>query len=243
MFDRRLIEAEILKLRRRRGLIRLSIGILALLVASFTVANIVDPPTGGLVRYHAIVDLLGTFAAIIGVMIGATAGAGDLEAGVFRDLAATGRSRSALFAARIPGALAVVIPIALSAITFEAVWCTVFAGAEPGPSLSQFLDGIGVVTLAGAIGCVISVGLASAIGSRGTVIGVALAGQLAVSPVVAQIKALGDIRVVIPRVAIDRLSGLASAHSYSTLAAVATLACWAALAVVAGLRRSLTQEL
>ncbi len=39
-------------------------------------------------------------------------GAADLESGVFRDLAATGRSRIALFGSRIPGAWTIVLPIA-----------------------------------------------------------------------------------------------------------------------------------
>ncbi len=39
-------------------------------------------------------------------MIGIDAGAGDLSAGVFRDLVVTGRSRLALFASRVPAALA-----------------------------------------------------------------------------------------------------------------------------------------
>ena len=48
--------------------------------------------------------------AVAGVIVGATAGGADIEAGVFRDLAATGRSRTALFAARLPGAWAIVVP-------------------------------------------------------------------------------------------------------------------------------------
>lgn len=56
--------------------------------------------------------ILGMAAPVAGVLVGATAGGADLEAGVFRDLATTGRSRTALFAARLPGAWAIgVLPV------------------------------------------------------------------------------------------------------------------------------------
>ena len=55
-------------------------------------------------------------AAVAGVLVGATAGGADIEAGVFRDLAATGRWWTALFVARVPGAWAIVVLIALAAV-------------------------------------------------------------------------------------------------------------------------------
>ena len=50
-------------------------------------------------------------AFIVGAIVGATAGTQDIESGVFRDLAATGRSRMALFGARVTRRLGVVLPI------------------------------------------------------------------------------------------------------------------------------------
>src|SRR3954451_384526 len=47
---------------------------------------------------------------VVGAIVGSTAGSQDIETGVFRDSAATGRSRVALFGARVPGALALVLP-------------------------------------------------------------------------------------------------------------------------------------
>ena len=41
---------------------------------------------------------------MLGVIIGATAGGADIETGVYRDLVATGRSRTALFFSRVPAA-------------------------------------------------------------------------------------------------------------------------------------------
>jgi hypothetical protein len=47
-------------------------------------------------------DVLTVLAGVTAILIGTTAGAADVGSGVFRDLVATGRSRTALFAARIP---------------------------------------------------------------------------------------------------------------------------------------------
>ena len=59
--------------------------------------------------------------SVAGAIVGATAGAADIEAGVFRDLVATGRSRLALFFARVPGAWAIVLPMLALAVALAAV--------------------------------------------------------------------------------------------------------------------------
>ena len=46
------------------------------------------------------------FGPLAAILIGVEAGTGDASAGVFRDLVVTGRSRLALFATRVPAALA-----------------------------------------------------------------------------------------------------------------------------------------
>ena len=46
------------------------------------------------------------FGPLAAILIGVEAGTGDASAGVFRDLVVTGRSRLALFASRVPAALA-----------------------------------------------------------------------------------------------------------------------------------------
>src|SRR5438552_14078673 len=49
-------------------------------------------------------------STVAAVLIGATAGAGDLG-GFFRNLVVTGRPRWSLFAARVPGGLALLLPM------------------------------------------------------------------------------------------------------------------------------------
>ena len=50
-------------------------------------------------------------ALVVGVIVGGTAGTQDLESGVFRDLAATGRPRLEAVPRTPDGAWAVVLPI------------------------------------------------------------------------------------------------------------------------------------
>ena len=55
---------------------------------------------------------------IMAAIVGSTAGSQDIDSGVFRDLAATGRSRSALFLARVCGAWVVVGSILVITLAF-----------------------------------------------------------------------------------------------------------------------------
>ena len=98
------------------------------------------------------------------------------------------------------------------------------------------------VLIAGALTAAVCVGLAALTGSRGTVIGVALAFQLGVSPLLAQVEALGDARFAIPQVAIARIGG-ADDLEFAVAAAIAILLAWAAAALAAGAWRSATQEI
>ena len=98
------------------------------MVIAFTVTSILHandpakhPSAGGIENFAGSMEMLGLLAAIAAVIVGVTAGAGDLGAGVFRTLVATGRSRLRLFGARIPGGLALVLPFIAVGFTVAAV--------------------------------------------------------------------------------------------------------------------------
>ena len=76
------------------------------------------------------------FGFIIAATLGATAGTTDLADGVFRHLVVTGRSRLALYLARLPAGLAIVLP--LVAVAF-AMLClvTAFVGTAQPTSLDE----------------------------------------------------------------------------------------------------------
>ena len=68
------------------------------------------------------------FGFIVAATLGCTAGSADLGEGMFRHLVVTGRSRPAIYFARIPAGLAIVVP--LVAVGFQIV-CAVCVFAAP----------------------------------------------------------------------------------------------------------------
>ena len=71
---------------------------------------------------------LPTFGFIVAATLGCTAGSRDLTEGMFRHLVVTGRSRLALYLARIPAGLAIVVPLVAIGYT---ILCAVCAFAAP----------------------------------------------------------------------------------------------------------------
>jgi hypothetical protein len=249
MPDLRLIRAEILKLRRRTGMVVvctvltvIAVALFYAVLAGLHLADAGRSPAGGVEHFKDVVAILAMAGSVAGVIVGATAGAADIEAGVFRDLVATGRSRFALFFARVPGAWAIVLPVLALAVALAAGLATILDGTSPAPTGGEITSAAIEVLTAGALTAAVCVGLAALTGSRGTVIGVALAFQLGVSPLLAQVGPLGDARFGIPQVAIARLGG-ADDLELAVATAIAILLAWATVALAAGAWRSATQEI
>jgi hypothetical protein len=132
-----MIATRVMELRKRRGLmialIVVNIGLPALfllirlLLHAF--APRTNPPAGNEIIFAVLVaGLLYTFGFIVAATVGCTAGSRDLTEGMFRHLVVTGRSRLALYLARIPAGLAIVVP--LVAIGYTIV-CAVSVFAAP----------------------------------------------------------------------------------------------------------------
>ncbi len=132
-----MIASRFMELRRRRGLMigvtvatvgvpALFMGIRLLLHAFAPRTN---PPAGSFVIYAVLgAGLLYTFGFIAAAVVGCTAGSRDLTEGMFRHLVVTGRSRLALYLARIPAALAIVVPLIAVGYT---IICAVSSFAAP----------------------------------------------------------------------------------------------------------------
>ena len=238
----RLIRAEVLKLRRRTGMVAMTAILTVVAVAVFYVIQAIRGDAGGVDHFNDAIAVLAMAGSVAGAIVGATAGAADIEAGVFRDLVATGRSRLALFFARVPGAWAIVLPVLALAVALAAVLASVLDGAVPAPSADDIVTGAAQVLVSGALTSAVCVGLAALTGSRGTVIGLALAFQLGVSPILAQVEAIGDFRYGIPQVAIARIGGVDELE-FALATAIAIVLAWAAAALAAGAWRSATQEI
>ena len=228
----RLIRAEVLKLRRRTGMVAMSAILTFVAVALYYAVQAIRGDVDG--HFGDAIAVLAMAGSVAGAIVGATAGAADIEAGVFRDLVATGRSRLALFFARVPGAWAIVLPMLALAVALAAV--------IDGAASDDIVAGGAQVLISGALTAAVCVGLAALTGSRGTVIGLALAFQLGVSPLLAQVEAIGDARYGIPSVAIARIGGVDELE-FALATAFAIVLAWAAAALAAGAWRSATQEI
>jgi hypothetical protein len=163
---------------------------------------------------------------------------------VFRDLAATGRDRLALFGSRVVGAGLVLLPIVLALAAVTAVASIVLAGSLAAPGAGAIATGTAMLLAAGALGTVVAVGLAAVVGSRGPVIAIMLAFALAIAPALAALGFLGDARAALPTEALDRIAGLPVQVGHTTVAsASAVLVAWAAAAFAAGAWRTRHQEI
>jgi hypothetical protein len=132
-----MISTRFMELRRRRGLmitlILVTVGIPTVYLAIRLLLHGVAPksygPAGGYSTYTGLVSgVLFIFGFIVAATLGATAGSSDLTDGMFRHLVVTGRSRLALYLARIPAGLAIIV--SLVAVGFTIV-CAVCVFAAP----------------------------------------------------------------------------------------------------------------
>jgi hypothetical protein len=184
--------AEFLKLRTRRGLVLASLALtvgavlvaFGILVALHAASPATHGPAGGTEHFRNGIYMLTQLGSMAAILIGATAGAGDLAAGFFRQLVVTGRPRRVLFAARVPGGLALLLPIAALAYALTAAGSVAFAGSLPRPG-SMYLAESGLwFLLYMSVMFLLALGLAALIGSRATTIGLLAGLQLLVTPLV-----------------------------------------------------------
>lgn len=195
--------ADLLKLSKKMSTVVwalvLALGPLLILYAVKAIQHSSNPgkygPAGGIEGLTDGVRLLGLFfGPLSAILVGAEAGAGDSSAGVFRDLVVTGRSRVALFASRVPAALALILSIALVGFVVILAASFLFAGSLSTPSLGLILEALGFVLLANGVVCVVAVGMGSLTGSKPATITSLIGWQLVASPLIASIGSLGDTR-------------------------------------------------
>jgi hypothetical protein len=252
---RQMISADLLRLRKKRGVMALALlAVLGPIVIAMGYDVIqhasnpaAHPPAGGLHNYTRLLDMLGIFMGpVAAVLIGAEAGAGDLAAGVFRDNVVTGRSRLALFLARIPGAVAVTWTVVGVAFAVGLAGTFVFAGGLPTPSTSPILESAAWLALATAVPCVIAIGLASLTGSRSGTITALIAWELVLSPLLVRSSSLGSARHgLLDGVMLFLKPGPASGSpdiTMSVLTAVLVLLVWLAVVPALGAWRTQTRD-
>jgi hypothetical protein len=227
----------------------LTLGAMALVFIVLAIQHDGNParygPAGGVRNYQDDISFLGAMALVAGAIIGATAGTQDLESGVFRDLAATGRSRIALFGSRVAGAWVVVVAIVGVAAAFTAAASVLLAGSLAAPGAHALIAGTVGVLVAGALSTALGVGLSVLVASRGPVIGILLGFYLAISPLLIGVGFLGNGRQAIPEVAVRRIGDLPpqSDVHVTLITAVVVVIAWAAAALGLGAWRTRTREI
>src|SRR5262249_17251763 len=157
----------LLKLRKRRGLMvtaaLLTIGATIVMFVAFELFHLSNSttygPAGGLDRFSRWVFILSQLGSIAAALIGASAGAPALSAGVSRALVAPGRSRAALYLARIPAGLAVIWTLVAAAFAIATALTLALAGSEPTPSPSLLVESGLWLGLTAALAFLLGLGL------------------------------------------------------------------------------------
>ena len=130
--NRAMIATRFMELRKRRGLmitlVALTIGLPTLFLVIKLLLHAFVPrsygPAGGFDVFTSLVaGVLYIFGFIATMTLGATAGCSDLADGMFTQEVVTGRSRVALYLARIPAGLAIIIPMVAVAFTIICATC------------------------------------------------------------------------------------------------------------------------
>lgn len=257
---RRMVAAEVLKLRRDRATTStafvLAVGLTALY---HLVVQARSGPAGvdavrALSSGSTLIALY--FGAFAAMLVGATAGTADRTSGVLRDLVATGRSRTVLFLVRVPAAVAVALAFTLTgfAVTVAA------ACAAPGdaPGLGDVLRYGAWVACATTVVTLLALGTASLTGSRALTLTAVIGWQTAATTLLYSADGLGAARQALLQVALSHLRpgtafGAADAPGsssalpgfvlpMSTGVAVAVALGWALVPTVVGAWRVRTQD-
>lgn len=248
-----MFSAEVLKLRRNRGLMGfmflLTVGVTALYFGYGAIRHASDPsqygPAGGVADFGRAARMLGLyFGALAAILVGTEAGTADQSTGVFRDLVTTGRSRLALFSVRAPAAIAVTLAFTLTAFAVSVAAAFGFAGKLPTPSGSLILQALAWMVLANVVLTCLAVGVGSLTGSRGLTLTAVIGWETIVSQMLLNASSLGSARDVLLPASLGQLAPMPMGlpFSVSTAAAVAVITGWAIVPSLAGAWRTRTRD-
>jgi len=251
-----LINTRLLELRKRRTLmivtVAFTVGLPVIFYAIRLLYHLGDParyaPAGAPDAFATIGILMGEFGFIVAATVGATAGTADLTDGVFRHLVITGRSRLALYLARIPAGLSILLSLAAAGFT---VTCLVTAFLGSPHAAAGVTVSAGDMVRSGLwleldllIGFVLGLGLGSLMGQRTVPVILLIVLEIIITPVLADHPLpffLHGERLIVG-VAMDQLKpaalaggaqvgpsgGLLHLSPMPTWAMITVIACWIA---------------
>lgn len=253
---RQMLTAEVLKLRRNRGLMAftllLTVGMAVIFFGYDAIRHASDPatygPAGGTTSFlHAVRAIGALLGALAAILIGTEAGTADLSSGVFRDLVSTGRSRLALFAVRAPAAIIVTLAFTLSALALSIAASFVFAGGQATPDLSLILQSVGWIVLANSVLAIVATGVGAVTGSRALTLTALIGWEAIVSQILMNVPSLGSARDGLITASLGQLvpgpGGIDGVNlSMSSTVAAVVLAAWVAAALAVGAWRTATSD-
>ena len=168
--------------------VALTVGLVVVVLGTRLLGHAIDPksfsPAGSQSVFSDLSSVMAELGFIVAVALGATAGTSDLTEGMFRHLVITGRSRTALYLARLPAGLSILVPLVAVAFT---MLCLVTAYRSAGPSALTATGTIRVglwLELDIAIGFVVAVGLGALMGQRTLPIILLVILEVIVTPIV-----------------------------------------------------------
>ena len=256
-----MIAADLLKLRRHRATMAAA-AVLSAGVTLLYLAVIVSRHNGQLPGPQTLADgtsLMGLyFGSFAAILIGAEAGTADTASGVFRDLAATGRSRTALFLTRVPAAVALALAFTLTGFFLSVAAAFACHGTAPAPGAALVAESAGWVALATAVVTTLAVGVGSLTGSRPLTITAIIGWNTVATSVLYLAGFLGAARDLVLLIALSDLlpgpaigtranPGSSNALTNYKLAmpavlAVAVIVAWVVVAAAAGAWRTRTRD-
>jgi ABC-type transport system involved in multi-copper enzyme maturation permease subunit len=253
---RQMVGAEILKLRKNRGVMAfaglLSVGVVAIVFGYNAIQHASSPqqhgPAGGLFGFNHAVRFLGLFfGTLVAAIVGTEAGTADSSNGVFRDLVATGRSRLALFAVRFPGALIVTVAFTGAAFVLAIVLSFIFAGGTATPDATLIVKSAGWILLCNAAVVAVALGIGSIGGSRAVTLTGVIGWQFVATQLLTHVSSLGSVRDVLLTPAMGHLApvpvgDVVSGVAMGTGLAVLVTCCWLILPLIGGLWRTDTVD-
>ena len=229
----------------------LTIGVVCIIFVAFELFHASNStkygPAGGLDHFRHAVFVLSQLGSIAAALLGATAGAGDLGAGVFRELVATGRSRLALYGARIPGGLALLWPLIGIAFAAASIFTVGLADGLATPGVRLFVESGLWLELATTLAFFLGLGVSSLIGSRAATIAVIFGWIIVVEPILAHVSALGRARDALLNASLDRIAPHEIVDRelrlpMSLWIAVAVIVIWGTASLVAGAWRTAARD-
>ncbi|HEX3780710.1 MAG TPA: hypothetical protein VHX38_13675 [Pseudonocardiaceae bacterium] len=192
-----LIGAKLLELRKRRTLMIVTVAFTVVLPVAFyairLLVHLSDPAhygaAGAPAAFPVAGSLMDEFGLIVAVALGATAGTADLTDGMFRHLVVTGRSRLALYLARIPAGLSILLSLAAVGFTVACLVTAFLGGPLPAgaviPSPGAMADAGLWLELDLVIGFTVGLGLGSLMGQRTVPVILLVMLEIIITPVLA----------------------------------------------------------